>query len=141
MNPTCGFVYILASESGTLYTGVTSDLRARIWQHRHHIKSGFAWRYGCKKLVYFEPLENIVLAIAREKQIKGWRRLRKETLIHSQNPRWEDRAADWYYEEAPASKSKGSFATTRSGPRVFGEANVLKLLNLTQLCRHCPRTR
>jgi putative endonuclease len=115
MNPTCGFVYILASESGTLYTGVTSDLRARIWQHWHHIKSGFAWRYGCKKLVYFEPLENIVLAIAREKQIKGWRRLRKETLIHSQNSRWEDQAADWYYEEAPASKSKGSFALTRSG--------------------------
>lgn len=85
------FVYILASErNGTLYTGVTSALAQRVWEHREEIFEGFTKDYGVKMLVYYEIHENPRGAIKREKQIKRWRRAWKLRLIEKDNPRWVD---------------------------------------------------
>jgi putative endonuclease len=83
-------VYILASRrNGTLYTGVTSDLVQRIWQHKHGAIS-FTSRYGCKVLVWYEIHEEMLSAIAREKQIKAGSRSKKLALIEAMNPGWID---------------------------------------------------
>jgi putative endonuclease len=105
MDLKCGWVYIMASENGTLYTGVTSDLQFRVFQHKKHLIPVFTAKYRCEKLVFFERLETIGFAIAREKEIKGWRRSRKQALIQQMNPSWKDLAVEWYYEE-PAESSR-----------------------------------
>ena len=84
-------VYILAScRNGTLYTGVTSDVVKRVWQHREGLADGFTKRYGCKLLVWFELADTMDVAIAREKQIKGGSRAKKLALIEAANPEWRD---------------------------------------------------
>lgn len=84
-------VYIMASgANGTLYTGVTSNLVARIWQHREGETLGFTSRYGCKILVWFEMHETMESAILREKQIKAGSRAKKKALIDAMNPEWQD---------------------------------------------------
>ena len=84
-------VYIVASgRNGTLYTGVTSDLPKRVWQHREGQVDGFSKRYGCKTLVWYEQHETMESAILREKQIKGGSRRSKLALIEADNPRWRD---------------------------------------------------
>ncbi len=84
-------VYMLASErNGTLYTGVTSNLIARTWQHRKHIVEGFTTRYNITMLVWYELHGTMDTAIAREKQIKKWNRAWKLRLIQESNPHWED---------------------------------------------------
>ncbi|HEY0281922.1 MAG TPA: GIY-YIG nuclease family protein [Rhizomicrobium sp.] len=85
------FVYMLASKrNGPLYTGVTSDLANRTWQHKSDLIEGFTKRYGVHRLVWFEEFGDIYEAIAREKQIKGWNRAWKIRLIEKQNPEWRD---------------------------------------------------
>jgi len=85
------YVYILASRrNGTLYTGVTSDLIKRIWQHKEEQVEGFSKRYLVKKLVYHEIHATADSAITREKQIKKWRRAWKLRLIEENNPGWAD---------------------------------------------------
>jgi len=84
-------VYILASRKhGTLYTGITSDLAGRVYEHRAGLTPGFTSRYGVKRLVYFETFGMVEEAIAREKQLKRWRRDWKIRLIESHNPGWVD---------------------------------------------------
>jgi len=84
-------VYILANKNNTvLYTGVTNDLLRRISEHKSKVFPGFSKRYNVDKLVYYEFFENPELAIAREKQIKGGSRKKKEDLINIQNPEWLD---------------------------------------------------
>jgi putative endonuclease len=84
-------VYILASRrNGTLYIGVTTDLRKRIWEHKHNVIEGFTKTYQVHTLVYFEMHENITAAISREKQLKKWNRAWKLQLIERQNPDWTD---------------------------------------------------
>ncbi len=84
-------MYILASgRNGTLYTGVTSNLPLRVYQHREGVVPGFTSRYGCKLLVWYERYENMIEAIGREKQIKGGSRLKKLALIENMNPDWRD---------------------------------------------------
>jgi putative endonuclease len=84
-------VYMLASRrNGTLYTGVTSDLVKRIWEHRNDIVEGFTKRYGVHSLVYFELHDDMPEAIRREKQIKKWNRAWKIELIERTNPQWQD---------------------------------------------------
>ena len=84
-------VYILTNmRNGTLYTGVTSNLIKRVWQHRNDVVAGFSSRYGLKKLVYFEICDDMYLAIAREKQIKAGSRRTKLRLIENRNPHWKD---------------------------------------------------
>jgi predicted GIY-YIG superfamily endonuclease len=84
-------VYIMASKrNGTLYTGVTSNLVQRVYQHKHDVTDGFTSRYACKLLVYFEMQEDMANAIMREKQIKAGRRETKISLIETMNPFWKD---------------------------------------------------
>ncbi|HEX4194619.1 MAG TPA: GIY-YIG nuclease family protein [Stellaceae bacterium] len=84
-------VYIVANKrNGTLYTGVTSNLIQRISQHREGTMPGFTKRYGCKLLVWYEPFEEMLDAIAREKQIKAGSRQKKLELIEATNPDWRD---------------------------------------------------
>ena len=84
-------VYIMANQrDGTLYTGVTANLSRRAFEHREGAVEGFTKKYGCKRLVWYEPCERMDEAIAREKQIKGGSRARKLALIESFNPDWKD---------------------------------------------------
>jgi len=84
-------VYILVSRrNGTLYTGVTSNLIGRVWQHKSDVLDGFSKKYGVHTLVWFEPHESMEAAIGREKAIKGWRRAWKIELIEAGNPMWRD---------------------------------------------------
>jgi len=76
--------------NGTLYTGVTSNLIQRAWQHREGVADGFTKRYGCKMLVWFEMHHKMEAAISREKQIKGGSRQKKIALIEANNPQWKD---------------------------------------------------
>ena len=85
------YVYILASKrNGTLYTGLTSNLIQRVWQHKNNIVEGFTQKYDVKILVYYEVHENAKSAITREKRIKKWRRVWKLQLIEQMNPQWRD---------------------------------------------------
>jgi putative endonuclease len=84
-------VYILASkQNGTLYIGVTSDLKKRAWTHKNDLVEGFTKKYGVHFLVYYELHGDMVSAITREKQIKKWNRAWKLELIETQNPDWKD---------------------------------------------------
>ena len=84
-------VYILANKrNGTLYIGVTSNLRQRVWQHKHGVVDGFTKKYGVHLLVYYELHAEMRAAITREKQLKKWNRAWKLELIEGQNPDWRD---------------------------------------------------
>ena len=84
-------VYVLASKrNGTLYIGVTSNLRKRVWEHKHDAVAGFTSRYSVHDLVCYELHEDMVSAIQREKQLKKWNRARKLELIEEFNPDWRD---------------------------------------------------
>ena len=86
------FVYILTNRTNVaLYTGVTNDLERRLWEHRNHTDpNSFTAKYQVQKLVYFETTPDIKAAIAREKQIKSWSRKKKNQLVETVNPNWED---------------------------------------------------
>ncbi len=85
------YTYILASQkNGTLYTGVSSNLIGRVYQHKMGVVKGFTKRYGVHMLVHFEQYQDPQEAIAREKQIKNWKRVWKIELIESTNPEWRD---------------------------------------------------
>src|SRR5689334_14269057 len=90
------FVYIMTNRSRTLYTGVTGNIIQRVRQHKEHIDDGFTSRYLIDRLVYYETFTQIRAAIAREKQIKGWTRVKKLALIVSQNPEWRDLSEGWF---------------------------------------------
>ncbi len=92
-------VYIVASGfHGTIYTGVTSNLLQRVYQHREGIFGGFTARYACKRLVWFETGGSMEGAIRREKQLKNWPRAWKVALIEGMNPSWRDLAEDFGFE-------------------------------------------
>lgn len=85
------YVYMLASgRHGTLYVGVTNDLPRRIFEHKEQLRKGFASKYGVTRLVWYETYDQITEAIAREKELKKWRRDWKIRLIEEMNPEWED---------------------------------------------------
>jgi putative endonuclease len=86
------YVYILASKTNvTIYTGVTNDLVRRVYEHRQNIlPESFTAKYGVHKLVYYEQTGDVRAALEREKQIKSWKRVRKNALVESLNPTWED---------------------------------------------------
>ena len=90
------WVYMLASTSRTLYTGVTNDLLRRVYEHKTGDGSRFTSKYRITRLVHFEETNDVRAAIAREKQIKGWDRKKKVTVIEATNPNWDDLAAGWY---------------------------------------------
>ncbi|ASQ46347.1 GIY-YIG nuclease family protein [Legionella clemsonensis] len=85
------YVYLLTNKHlNVLYTRVTNNLIRRIYEHRNKLVRGFTQKYNVDRLVYYEACENIIVAIAREKQIKGWSRKKKDALISVANPQWED---------------------------------------------------
>ena len=91
------WVYILANKTNsTVYIGVTNDLMRRLWEHRNDMIDGFTKTYHVHKLVYYACFSDVRDAIAREKQLKGWRRSKKNDLIESVNPAWADLAGDWF---------------------------------------------
>ena len=91
------FVYIMTNgpKAATIYVGITGDLVRRVWQHKNKVIPGFTSRYNLTQLVFYECFVYPDAAIAREKEIKAWRRSKKIALIDSMNPRWEDLARDW----------------------------------------------
>ena len=85
------FVYILSNKNNNvIYTGITNDLKRRMYEHKNKLTDGFTKRYNVNRLVYFEYTTDVKTAILREKQIKGWTRQKKNELIESQNPNWND---------------------------------------------------
>jgi len=90
------YVYIIAGKSGTLYVGITSNIKKRVYEHKNRLIPGFTDKYGIDRLLYFEAMTDVSSAIKREKQIKAWRREKKVKLIDSLNPQWKDLSEDWY---------------------------------------------
>jgi putative endonuclease len=90
------YVYIVASKSRVIYVGVCRSIHKRVWQHKQGEMPGFTKQYKVNRLVYFERFVNVNSAIAREKEIKGWRREKKVKLIEAENPTWDDLAEEWY---------------------------------------------
>lgn len=86
------YVYIMASFSGTLYVGLTTDIERRAWEHRNRRTNGFTAKYNINRLVYYERYDLLLDAFARERQIKRWRRSKKVALIERKNPNWNDLA-------------------------------------------------
>jgi len=85
------YVYILTNANHTvLYTGVTNDLTRRVFEHKKKLVPGFTSKYNVEKLIYFEKFDYVELAIGREKQIKGYSRIKKQELINLFNPQWVD---------------------------------------------------
>jgi len=90
------YVYLVTNRPrGVIYTGVTSSLQRRLFEHREKLVPGFASLYNASRLVYFEVTGSVQSAIAREKQIKGWLRWRKGQLIEATNPHWRDLSEEW----------------------------------------------
>ena len=90
------FVYILSNWSDSvLYIGVTSNLPRRLYEHKHHLVDGFTNKYNVEKLVYFEETTDVYAALEREKQLKKWRRDKKNALISQMNPQWIDLSTTW----------------------------------------------
>jgi putative endonuclease len=90
------YLYIMASITGTLYVGITNDIKRRVYEHKKHLIPGFTDKYKVERLIYVETIGDPVSAIKREKQIKAWRREKKVLLIDSVNPMWNDISQDWY---------------------------------------------
>jgi len=112
------YVYIMASTSRTLYTGVTNNLERRVVQHRDKMQEGFTALYNINRLVYFEVFGDVRAAISREKQIKGWTRTKKIALIESVNHDWKNLSDGWYGRSAPSTgraKSPRRDPSLRSG--------------------------
>ena len=85
------YIYLLTNKhNNVLYTGVTSDLIRRVYEHKSKLVKGFTQKYNVDRLVYYEACANIVVAIEREKQIKAWSRKKKDDLINALNPEWDD---------------------------------------------------
>ena len=93
------YVYIMASKSRTLYTGITDDLVQRVFEHKNKLIEGFTKKYNIINLVYYEVTGDVQAAIQREKQIKGWLRKKKIALIETMNPEWKDLSDGWYGEQ------------------------------------------
>ena len=89
------YVYILTNATRTLYVGVTNDLEKRLHQHRSKFVPGFTNKYNISWLVYYEQTSNVEAALAREKQMKAWRRSKKVALIETMNPGWKDLSMEW----------------------------------------------
>ncbi len=112
------YVYMMSSASRrALYTGVTVPLYQRVWEHKNNLGGDFTKRYKCHRLVYYESFASVIAGIGRAKEIKVWRREKKNTTEGAVNPEWRDLAADWYAEE---------FRTDGIAVR-FGEENARSL--------------
>ena len=120
-DPKIYFVYIMANRSKTLYAGVTNSLIRRVREHKEGHGSGSTSKYKLDRLVYYERFEDVHRAIGREKQIKGWSRMKKIAVIVSVNPEWKDLSLEWYERHAfqpdAAVPLTSSGALSSRGPR------------------------
>jgi putative endonuclease len=90
------YVYLLSNwNNKVLYIGVTNDLERRIYEHRQKLIAGYTEKYNVNKLVYYEETSDVIAAISREKQLKKWRRDKKNALVNGLNPEWKDLSLDW----------------------------------------------
>jgi putative endonuclease len=119
------YVYILTSDSGTLYTGVTNSIYRRVLEHRNKETPGFTSKYNVTRLVYYQSFTNVHAAIRREKEIKNWTRKKKIALIESLNPKWLDLAQGWgellpkmpwQVRDPLANQRRGDSSGPKSGP-------------------------
>jgi putative endonuclease len=108
-------VYIMGSITGTLYIGITGNLMKRVFQHKFHRIEGFTDKYDIERFLYRESFDDVHKAIAREKQLKGWRRSKKIALIEFVNPHWLDLAGDWYPSMKDSGKGRGA-STPQNDP-------------------------
>ena len=90
------YVYIMTNRSRTLYVGVTNDLERKVYDHKTGTIEGFTKRYQMRRLVHFDATSDVEAAIAREKELKSWRRSKKIELIEQENPAWKDLSDGWY---------------------------------------------
>jgi putative endonuclease len=96
-----GYFYIMSSyRNGTLYCGVTNNLLKRVYEHKNNIFKGFTYKYEVKNLVYYEKYNDIYNAIEREKQVKGWNRIKKINLIEDLNKEWIDLSKEWFLDSS-----------------------------------------
>ncbi|MGH7618207.1 MAG: GIY-YIG nuclease family protein [Gemmatimonadaceae bacterium] len=130
------YVHILASRSHRLYAGVTGNLETRVRQHRSG-EVELTSKYRINRLAYYGQIGPPIVAIEREKQIKGWLRAKKIALIESVNPRWNDLADEWFANEATADPSR--FAQDDQGRRSFASLRMT-LLTLAASARRATRT-
>ena len=96
------YVYIMSNASRNLYVGVTNNLEHRVAEHKSKSIEGFTSRYNLTWLVYYAPTNDVLEAIAREKQIKGWVRTKKLALVSEFNPEWKDLSIEWYSGQVPS---------------------------------------
>lgn len=89
------YVYVMSNKSRRLYTGITSKLQKRVFEHKNKLLDGFTARYNFDMLVYYEVFSQVANAITREKQIKSWSREKKLRLILAENPDWQDLSLEW----------------------------------------------
>lgn len=90
------YVYILTNwNDKVMYVGMTNNLERRVYEHKHKLVRGFTSKYNVHKLVYFEETNDVYAAIAREKEIKKWRREKKNNLVQTMNPEWRDLSEEW----------------------------------------------
>ena len=90
------FVYLMTTRNNrVMYVGVTNNLERRVWEHQNGVIEGFTKKYNVKKLVYFEETTDVHAALAREKEIKKWRRSKKNFLVITLNPKWNDLSQNW----------------------------------------------
>ncbi|MGI6783507.1 MAG: GIY-YIG nuclease family protein [Aminivibrio sp.] len=96
------YVYLLANIKNTvLYIGITNNLKRRVYEHKHGLVEGFTKKYRVHKLVHYEEVNDVNVAISREKELKAWRRAKKNTLIEKENPEWNDLSSGWYEDSTP----------------------------------------
>jgi putative endonuclease len=109
-------VYIMGSQSGTLYIGFTGNLHKRVFEHKFHQKEGFTNKYDVERLLYWASYDDVHKALAREKQLKGWSRAKKIALLESRNPHWLDLAREWYPWMTGSSKAIRDASTPEARP-------------------------
>ena len=91
------YVYLLTNKNNkVMYVGMTNNLQRRVYEHKMKLGSGFTQKYNVNKLVYFEETDDVYAAIAREKEIKKWRREKKNSLVVTANPNWDDLSDSWF---------------------------------------------
>ena len=94
--PKCYYVYFMTNWTNrVLYIGITNNIRVRIYQHKNKLLKGFTSKYNCSKLVYYETFGDIKIAIHREKELKKWRREKKNSLVNELNPEWKDLSTEF----------------------------------------------
>jgi putative endonuclease len=117
------FVYKMGSLSGTLYIGVSSRPEKRVFQHKEHLFPGFTSQYHVDRLLYWESFDDVLTAVDREKQLKGWRRSKKIALIKSLNPHWVDLSSDWYPQVKDCSGGRDA-STPSARPQAAGQPTL-----------------